>query len=644
MTIRHYSIAKLSTFLLVILLTGCGGGSENEISVSNAPAPVTDTPSTPVTETPDTPVTETPVVNTSLSQSEIDRDVVRFLTQSTFGASEASYNALREKIDINGANRLSVYETWIDNQLDMPETNMQDLMDGVLENTNLDSKTRFERQYTFWTLAVNSPDQLRHRLAQSLSEILVISDQVNSIFNAYRGLTNYWDLLASSGNHSYKDLLGDVTRHTSMGVYLSSLQNQKANPDEGIFPDENYAREVMQLFTFGLVHLNQDGSSVLDESNQEIPTYDNTVITEVARVFTGLSHSYRYSNDTTIINETFFSHVRNASGNQVQWTSPMKFFPDHHDFGQKTLFTDKGVQLVLPARTSTQEQADQELDTVISALVSHSSTAPRISRLLIQQLVTSNPSPAYIERVATAFGQDGDIRTTLKAILLDPEARDPKVIENDTFGKQKSPLLHMTSLLRLTGVKSEFYLDGRNHNLTFTNADRFENDAAFLRIQGFSSPHKNLTASSVFNFYSPNYSPSGDFTDRGLVSPESELLVETAQIDRINDIFLLLRDGTVNRGARLDAYSLSEEQQRVWLNYDRATEVWNNTEGNDEAKASALVDYLDFYYNASQIKLSNEVTGTRDVIIEAIVNSPNDERISIALYGVANAPESMIQK
>ena len=155
----------------------------------------------------------------------------------------------------------------------------------------------------------------------------------------------------------------------------------------------------------------------------------------------------------------------------------------------------------------------------------------------------------------------------------------------------------MSSLLRLTGVTSEFYLDGRNHDINFLNSDRFDSDAALLRINAFSTSHKSLSASSVFNFYSPDYSPSNEFTDKSLVSPETELLVETSQVDTINDIFLLIRDGSVNKGARLDAYSLTEAQQRVWLNSDRATEIWNDTEGDDHAKASALVDYLDFYYN-----------------------------------------------
>ena len=581
-----------------------------------------------------------------LTPEQVDRDIIRFLNQSTFGATEESYNQLRAQISNNGSNRRQVYEDWIDSQLDMQPTNMTDLMLGITGNEALDIATRFERIHTFWTLAINSPDQLRHRLAQSLSEILVISDDVNPILNAYRGLTTYWDILASSGTGSYETLLEQVTRHTSMGTYLSHLQNQKENAELGIFPDENYAREIMQLFSFGLVHLNPDGSFALDENNVPIPTYDNDVISEMARVFTGLSVSRVVvrDTDTDVENTNFNANDRNSSGNQAQWTHPMRFFPEFHDFGEKRLFTDQGQQLVVGARAETISDADQELDLVISAVVAHSSTAPRISRLLIQQLVTSNPSGAYVQRVAAAFGEDGDMRATIKAILLDQEARNPNVINVESFGKQKSPLFQLTSFMRMTDVSSEFYLDGRNNNINFVNADRFDADATFLRVGAFSTNHINLAAPSVFNFYSPDYAPPGDFANQSLVAPEMELLTETSLFDTINDFFLLIDRGTIDNGARADDYSLNRDQQTVRINRDRLNAVYDDAPGTARDKAAALVDYLDFYYNASQIALTADISGTRDFIIDAVVDSDGDDRLDLALYGIANAPESLVQK
>ena len=585
---------------------------------------------------------DNPVSEVTLTEEQVDRDVIRFLTQSTFGANEATYNELRAQIDDDGDNRLEVYEDWIDDQLALPPTSMLDLVDGILSSNVITFIRKDERARSFWTLAVNSPDQLRHRLAQSLSEILVVSDEVTSIYLTWRGTADYWDMLASSGTGTYKDLLEGISRHTTMGVYLSHIQNVPANPATGSFPDENYAREVMQLFSMGLVKLNQDGSLILDGNGDPIPTYDMDVISDMARVFTGLNHSQLVAGGP--VNTNFNTTVETQAGNHVRFMAPMRFFANRHDFGEKVLFTDRGQQVVLPARGASEAQADQELDEVMAALVAHSSTAPRLSRLLIQQLVTSNPSPDYIERVANAFGEEGDMRATIKAILLDPEARDPNVIDDEEFGKQKSPILHATSLLRLTGVTSQFYLDGRNNDLTFRNADRFPANAAYLRMNPFSSQVRSLSAESAFNFYSPDFAPpSAAFMDNDLVAPETQVLLEASQVNTINDIFRLIRDGALVTN-QANRFRPTQDQQRVRLNLARAQQIWDDTPGFAFAKASALVDHLDFFYNAGQIQLSSDVSNTRAAIIEAVRTAPANERLSIALYGIASAPESMIQK
>ena len=246
--------------------------------------------------------------------------------------------------------------------------------------------------------------------------------------------------------------------------------------------------------------------------------------------------------------------------------------------------------------------------------------------------------------MAAAFGEDGDMRATIKAILLDQEARNPNVINVESFGKQKSPLFQLTSFMRMTDVSSEFYLDGRNNNINFVNADRFDADATFLRVGAFSTNHINLAAPSVFNFYSPDYAPSGDFANQSLVAPEMELLTETSLFDTINDFFLLIDRGTIDNGARADDYSLNRDQQTVRINRDRLNAVYDEAPGTARDKAAALVDYLDFYYNASQIALTADISGTRDFIIDAVVDSDGDDRLDLALYGIANAPESLVQK
>ena len=585
-------------------------------------------------------IPEADVTQENLSQEQVDIDIIRFLNQSTFGATEESYNELRAQIGDNGDNRLAVYEDWIDTQLDMPATNMDDLAVSLTDAVGV-NVVRFEREDSFWTLAINSPDQLRHRLAQSLSEILVVSDEVAHLRNAYRGMTTYWDMLASSGSGTYEELLGDVTRHSTMAGMLSYIQNRKANPDE------NYAREVMQLFSFGLFHLNQDGSMVLDNNGEPIQTYNNDVVREMARVFTGLSYSRRVEskeNPVEIENTRFGVNEQLAVGNQAQWTNPLIFFTSQHDFDEKTLWADQGEQITISASETSIAAADEELDKVIDALVEHSSTAPRISRLLIQQLVTSNPSGEYIERVADAFGEDGDIRATLKAILLDEEARDTNLINDRSFGKQKTPIQKTSSFMRVADASSNFYIDGRNNGVNFINANRFDGDATHLRINSSgSASHRNLRALSVFNFYSPTFSPQGSLADNSLVGPEFELLTEAAQTVSFNYFRNFIDSGQV-RSSRSAEYDLSLDDQRVTINRDRLQAIFDDAPGDDSEKAGALVDYLDFYFNASLIALTNDVSGTRDIIINAVVDASDDDRLAIAIYSVVNAPESQVQK
>ena len=148
----------------------------------------------------------------------------------------------------------------------------------------------------------------------------------------------------------------------------------------------------------------------------------------------------------------------------------------------------------------------------------------------------------------------------------------------------------------------------------------------------------------MFNFYSPDYAPPGEFANRSLVAPEMELLTETSLFDTINDFFLFIDGGTIDNGARADAYVLDREEQNVQINRDRLNAIYDNAQGNERDKAAALVDYLDFYFNASQIALTADVSGTRNFIIDAVVDSDADDRLDFALYGIANAPESLVQK
>ena len=263
---------------------------------------------------------------------------------------------------------------------------------------------------------LNGSDQLRQRVAWALSQIFVVS-QVGALQNLPNATADFYDMLARDAFGDYRKLLEDVTLHPAMGVYLSMLGNQKAVAGTNLRPDENYAREVMQLMSIGLVELNIDGSVKLDGGGQPVPTYDQSIIEGFARVFTG----WNWSCQSTLPNCTF-TNVRPqlapvAGYNQVL---PMKLFAAQHETGTKKLLSG----LTLPAG----QTGEKDLQDALDNIAAHPNVAPFLSKQLIQKLVTSNPSAAYVQRVAQVFNNDGtgrrgNLGAVVRAILMDAEAR-----------------------------------------------------------------------------------------------------------------------------------------------------------------------------------------------------------------------------
>ena len=595
-----------------------------------------------------------PPLQEELTAADVDYDIVRFLNQATFGATPRDYEQLRSLIDQDGANRLQVYELWIDQQISAPRTSMQDLDNHTYSVFSEYSQSSLKRE-SFWPIALYANDQLRQRMTFALSEILVISTENSMIRNRPQGLGSYWDTLANESFGSYKALLKDVTLHPMMGVYLSHLINSKANEDAGTFPDENYAREVMQLFTFGLVHRNKDGSVVLGDDNLPIATYDNETIRNLARVFTGLGLSYAAdSTGNSVYENTNFNRSYCGPNGSLHycWTQPMKFFPSYHDFEEKLLFVDNGDQIIIPGSADTGvDQAVNELEMVIEALVAHNTTAPFIARRLIQRFVTSNPSNAYIEKVSSAFGQDGDLKQAIKAILLDPEARSPSVVSSSSFGKFKEPILQLTAVFRLFNASSKIALGEGDADLglietDYVNADHFASNATFIKIGnvGGEIGQEAQAAPSVFNFFSPDYSPSGKLASEGLVAPELTLITESQIYSMFNQYDQLLHNGFVN----FRRNPFSSEEARVRIDTTGLEDLWETTPGDTQEKATALVDYVDFYLNSGKLKRTSN-SGTRSELIEQVesascVSEPICDRDKLLIYGAALAPEFQIQQ
>jgi uncharacterized protein (DUF1800 family) len=337
-----------------------------------------------------------------------------------------------------------------------------------------------------------------------------------------------------------------------MGHYLSHVRNQQASFSGGTqvtSPDENFAREIMQLFSIGLVRLHPDASLKLGENGLPIPTYGQTDITELARVFTGWSFSKRHQpvGSTTVIDNADFFTGDGRERLEAQWTNPMKMFPSYHDTGAKSV-----LGLAIPAG----QTGEQDLAAILDHLAAHPNTAPFVSRRLIQRLVTANPSAGYLYRVATAFTQSGGhLGTTVRAILLDPEARSPVLADEVAgAGKPREPLLRYTAFLRAFDVKSELLLeDLTDYGYPPSELQKFHAGTTRARVGDTDATlgQSPLSAPSVFNWFLPDYAPAGTLSANGLVSPELQIANENTVFTNTNYLYGLIYNATGQAGSPL---------------------------------------------------------------------------------------------
>ena len=447
--IRTRTVSLLAS--IVLGMAGCGGGGSGGDSGSSGPPPPQ-------------PISKV--------------EAFQFLNQATFGATEA------EATDVIAMR----YEQWIDDQMRKPASLQLPHMLSLPPPQFMGQLHR-DRVDIWFRNSLWGEDQLRQRVAFALSEIMVVS-QLGALQARPFAVADYYDVLAENAFGNYRDLIEQVTLHPAMGVYLSMLGNRAPNPALNIRPDENYARELMQLFSIGLVELNLDGSERLDPvSNQPIPTYDQAIIEGFAHVFTGWTWagSPRFGSGRVPVSSQYF---------------PMEHWPDYHDTGPKTLLG--GV--TLPAGQTGEQDLSEALDNIFN----HPNVGPFMAIRLIQRLTTSNPSPGYVRRVAQVFnnngsGVRGDLGAVVRAILLDPEARPAMPMEID--GKLKEPLLRLTQLFRAYNATSQ--------------SGRYPLVASYIIFgQG------PLQSPSVFNFFSPFYAPPGEIRNSSLVAPELEIATE----------------------------------------------------------------------------------------------------------------------
>ena len=416
---------------------------------------------------------------------ESEADASRFLHQGTFGPIESEIEGLG----------YAGFDAWFERQGTLPPTLQRPRL-SALEAAG-QSVFQNQRQEAWWNSVVWGEDQLRQRLAFALSEILVVSDRSGALGNQPAGVAEYYDTLTRGALGNYRDLLEDVTKSPAMGIYLSHLRNRQGDPANNIRPDENYARELMQLFTIGLIELNLDGTPRLNGDGEEIPTYSQTDIEELSRVMTGWT----------------YAGSANFTWGAPSMLEPMEAWPEFHDDGAKTIL---GGHL-LPAGLTPEEDLDAALD----VLFGHTNVGPFLSLRLIQRLVTSNPSAAYVQRVASVFeddgtGERGDLFEVARAILMDDEARNGHLAAPATFGKLREPLIRMVGIWRLFDARADTGV------IRYWNAQNDFGQAA-------------LRSPSVFNFFYPDFVPPGPVATAGLVAPEFQITTHTVITTSANE-------------------------------------------------------------------------------------------------------------
>lgn len=536
--------------------------------------------------------------STAAGQMVSRLQAARFLEQATFGPTPRDLDRV-QKMGFAG---------WIDDQINRQPPSFQlPYLSGIVKdyygprtdltysyNASGEIVRSSNLSTSFARAAIGGPDQLRQRVAFALSQILVISRRHDQFTFRPQAVGSFYDVLVRNAFGNYYDLLREVTFHPAMGVYLSHLGNDKAAPEVNQYPDENYAREVQQLFTIGLWELNPDGTRVLNSLGQPIPTYGTREITEFARVFTGLWYGGMYWGRGGVNDEDF--------------NIPMEMWPDHHDFDAKTLL--KGY--VIPARNPSRVNGERDVEDALRSLIDHPNLGPFLGTQLIQFLVTANPSPAYVSRISSVFSNDGSGRrgnlgAVVRAILLDPEARDvQRASARPSYGRLKEPVYRAMALARVAKMD-------RFDNLLWWDFGQFM-DAAL---------QEPVNSPTVFNFFRPNYQPPGLMSDNGLLGPVFQITDSYSSIAFPNRLWDMIDNGIFYFGS----YQFQPD-------FTELIAIAGDT--------GALLDELNLLFCGGQMSAM-----TRGLIQDALVQLPNYERamrVRLAVFLATSCPEGAIQR
>lgn len=511
---RPLSQSLLVAGLAASLMAGCGGGGGGASGGDAGGAGAQSSAASPEIVNQAAPNVASAPAN--------DAEAHRFLTQATFGATAA---------DIASVKAIG-YDQWIDQQLDGTRLASTHLAAAQSAQRLLGSAQpgTAEVLYSWWTHAVTDPAQLRQRVAFALSEIFVVSTIDGELGVYGQVIASYMDMLTERADGSYRDLLEAVALHPAMGDYLSHRANMREEPSIGRVPDENFAREVMQLFSIGLHELNDDGSLKL-VNGSPVETYTSDDVKGLAKVFTGWSWHWPASKAGVLWWHCFW--WLDTCKDPSQFVKPMTAYPQEHSISEKRF-----LGVTIPAATTPNPAGDLKI--ALDRLATHPNTAPFVSKQLIQRLVTSNPSPAYVASVARVFrASGGNLKAVVKAILMHPEARTAPPATATGYGKLKEPVLRLTQLLRALPHTSAAYEQTKAMSgvVPFYYVALTDDPATTLG----QSP---LRAPSVFNYFRPGYKPAQtQLAQADLVAPEMQITSETSVLGYANFMATILQDG-----------------------------------------------------------------------------------------------------
>jgi len=548
------------------------------------------------------------------------QSTVRFLTQATFGPTSNDISALTGTSASN----------WVLNQFNQPASLNIPLVAQFQALIGVEGLTGFNAStttFTYWRNAIAGPDQLRQRVAFALSEILVASNFGGEVLtDVPEGIGYYMDLLSQNAFGNYRDLLEAVTYAPAMGHYLTYMGNKKADPVTGRKPDENYAREIMQLFSLGLIQLNKDGTPLLGTDGNPIEVYNNNDITGLAKVFTGLNAALLEDGEVTI--EGFLV--------------PMAVYEQDHSSAEKTF-----LGTTIPANTP----AAQSISMALDHIMQHPNVAPFIGRQLIQRLVTSNPSPSYIERVSTAFDQGmyqlpngvsvgdgrlGDLKATIAAVLFDAEARSLVSADSDGFGKLREPVLIFTQWARafnVANIEPEFM-------------------GILWDTSGFEALSQHpYRSKSVFNFFRPGFvAPGTQSGAAGMTVPELQLLTASSIPGYVNFMHYMIQAEKFEE----DFVELDDEfmEEMIDLNADRYYDAFvpdYSAEINLANQPAALVDRLDLLLAANRLKPATKTRISNTISLIPMNDDGSflfgpDQRVKLAILMTISSPDYLIQR